>query len=42
MPFPSLLLRLFPGDREARAGQGRAQHGSAKRDAPLWRAGRER
>ena len=26
----------------AGAGQGRAQHGSAQRDAPLWRARRKR
>ena len=30
------------GNREAGAGQGRAQHGSAERDAPLRRGWRKR
>jgi len=31
-----------PGNREAAAGQGRAQHGSAQRAAPLPRGWRKR
>jgi len=30
------------GNREAGAGQGRAEHGSAERDAPLRRGWRKR
>ena len=44
----SYVLFLFytavddSGNREAGAGQGRAQHGSAQRDAPLRRGRRKR
>ena len=34
--------KLDLSNREAGAGQGRAQHGSAQRDAPLWRDRRKR
>ena len=38
-----VLFRRPPfGNREAGAGQGRARHGSAQRDAPLSRAARQR
>jgi len=33
--------KLDLSNREAGAGQGRAQHGSAQRDAPLWRVRRK-
>jgi len=33
---------MTSGNREAGAGQGRAQHGSAERDAPLRRGWRKR